>query len=788
MPDMEPVYEALRSADAAGRTEDVQKLSEYIRSQPSPSEQPKQVQQPETKKSYLDQGVSAVKNFINNKDGPKAERTKTPISDIAKSTLTGGAIGGGIAAAAVAFAPEIMQVAGVAATGLGAFFPPLLAVGPPLIEAGTALKVARLGTAIGSTLLASAGSIGLATATAAGSSAVGKTAGIAAANQGVSQRKADLIEVGATAGTTLIPGIVKGVIGAMLPGAAKTALNVFNHFSEGKSVESAQKALSSLTEKGVPEQFAMKQLKKGMADAEMVATKTRDEAIKKGMQDAIEISGRSPVEAAKHVKEITAAGNQLVADTKTQSLVIQDALGNKLNNVSRFDAFAKPELNKLAAPKEMTDIGNDLRASVSKEQQQLSAARHEAYGREHTELSDIAKGKEEAGIFPTDSNTNKKFTDGLEAKLLNTKEGIAAAKGRDVIGDPSIRAANQQLYEALTPRKLETGEIVKPTFESLRQTSRKLGEKAYGSVDTGFSALSQKEAQVAKEHIDTLLNEHVGDRYEAMQKKYSVESGELSKYNSKTGKAATAIDRMDTEAFVTDAQSLPGKYFKTSTGVKDLIELTGGDKEKVLQLAKDYSRHELEDMSSKDAYAFIAKGSDWIRELPGLKQELTATADSLKAIESNLSKAGNVLKSSQTTAKETFDAAQKSSQIFNKDGFDTATIQQLLKSNDQPAIKKALDTVAGTPGGKEQLVGLARNVLSTQNKKTVTETWQNLGPIVKRLISPTEYEKIAIDVKVLEKAGDTTETRSKLRRLTEKALLSITNQFIGSVTSENTTN
>lgn len=777
MDTLEDVKGMFMRADAAGDTKAAQMFSDQI----------------DHMEKQAKPGTSAKPEV---KDGSQpATQSATPGMDIAKSTVAGAGIGAGIGAVASAFAPEIMQGVGAVVMGAGVLFPPIVvpseALGMSLFNAGTALKTARLATSLASVAMA-AGSAAVSGAVGgAASGAASKTAGVVAAGVGASQKTADRVElgVGLASGFTSELGKLTGYIGkSLMPSMAKTAVNMFASFSEGKSVQAAQKALVGVTKQGVPEQFAMKQLKIGMEEAEKTAVKTRDAAIQKGMQEAMQIAGKSPTEAAKHVEKITASGNKLVSDAKSQALVIQDAFGKEIANVARFEAFAKPELNKLGPARELTDIGNELRSSITKEQQQQVAVRHTDYARAHDEVSSIAKAKEEKGLFPTDLPKNKEFVANLEAKLMNTPAGVAAAKGRTTIGDPSIKAANKQLYDALTPQIVPTGkmgadgkevmQIVKPTFESLRQTSRKLGERAYGSVDTGFSAMGQAEAKVAKKHIDEILGEHVGPQYKAMQSKYADETGELAKYSSKTGKQATAVDRMDTEAFVTDPAALPKKMFTSATTVKDAIELTGGNKAKVMSLAKDYSRHELDGMSSKQAYEFIEKNSDWMRELPGLRQELTKTADSFKAIESNLDQAGNVLKGSQKSADEAFGASMKGSQTYNKTGFDAPTMQALLKSNDKPAIEKALNQVAGTPGGKEQLVGLARNTLGTQGKKDVGQTWENLGPIMQRLIPANEYAKLAKDVSALQKAGDTKEARNAFARLAEKAILTVTNQYL----------
>lgn len=812
---IEDVKGMFMRADKAGDTASAKILLNQIDAMQAQQTTSKQQTAQETKPSEK----STVSKFFSNVDNalkppepgksfleqPGEKSFGSVGSAIGKETVFGGITGAAASAALTAIAPEALMAVG-AALEFGA---PLFGPAAPLAE-GAGLALAGAGESLRATRLARIGSSAIAgIIPGAVSGAASETAGQGAEMLGASKGTADAVRLGTGLATGLTPELATAgayigkVFGKFVPDAAKAAFNFAKSVvsteatSTARAVSSAQRNLVKSVQAGVPEHYAFAQISKGMQAAEDAANSARKQAMQKAMQDAAQIAGNDPDKAALLVKNATANGNKLVADTKKQSLVLQDAFGDKIKTVAKVRAFAKPELAKVGETKELTDIGNSLRSSMTQEEQQALAVRAEGYHKADLNIKNIVAEKEAQGQYPGTTPAMKELTSDLEKKLRNTPAGREAAGERITIGSPSIKAATQRLYDSVTSGKVGTGkfdeagdEIFKQgqvTIESLRQTSRELGERAYGSVDTGFAAMGQKEAQAAKKQVDKVIGDYVGDEYKAMQTQYAHESGELAKYGTSSGKAGTAQSRVDPQQFIMDAAKIPDRYFKSSTGVKDLIELTGGNKELVAKEAASYSVHEMTDMSSDQAKKYIQANNDWIREVPGLNKKLSTYADSLNTIENNFNKAGSVLKNAEKSTTETFTASQKASQIINKEGFTREETVNLVKSGSKEDIATMAKYVAGTPEGKQQLSDLARVVLSKESKQGADSLWNDkLFPLMKNILPAKEFEALNKDAQRLISANEPKKAEEFIRRIIKKALISVTNPYL--YINENSTN
>lgn len=722
-------------------------------------------------------------------------------SDIGVSGVVGGALG--------ALAPEITTGLGVASMAI-----PVVGevVGPALIAAGSAMRTARVAEM-----------------------AAGALSGLASEGAG---------QVADAAGASPLVGAATRIVGGMAsPGAAeiagyvsktaKAAWNVATRLAGAEpsipaAVTKAKELLSDKILATQPQLDLHAALQQGVAHDTQAADDAARAHVAEAHAKAAKIAATDEAAAQRVIDDARVHGDALRDEAAKRAEVLGRATDGKLQTASRVKALADKELLTVGTPKEMSDIGNSLRSKITGEQQKAITERNAAYQATVGERDAAVAAKESAGVHVDSLPETKALKDEIAQKLLLTKKGREAAQGKAAVTDPGVQSAYQRIYDSVSNRRVQTGvnpdtgaptyQTFKTTFDALDHVRRKLGDVAFGKEAEGYSALGQNLAKDMYGKISTIQEKFAGPAQKELQTNYSQGTQGLTKFGTAAGKKATAVDRMDPEAFTKDPAAIPQSYFHSQQGVKDLKELTN-DPALVANAAHDYVARQLAGKSSAQAQAWLKAPAqtDWMREVPGLSEKATAYAGKVEQIErvsgglekkatafaaekakttsdaaltadkvmsdarkdretrlrSRSDERGEIVKSAGEAAASTRNAVVEKAQAVVKAGFPAEATRRLLMSGTPEELQQATRYLAGTPGGKAALDGSVRSVLKELSQQKLEQTWnERLLPMLRegQLVKGGDLAKLQQDVNYVLRAYEGKAARTLTQKLVTAAL------------------
>jgi len=707
---------------------------------------------------------------------------------IASSTGLGAVLG--------AASPEIVSGVGAA---MG-FIPGLQPAAPYVFGIGRAMRVER-------TAMALAGAV---------SGAVSETAGQATEALGGSEETANKVRFAAGLGSPLVGPVAKAIIAPFVPKAAKTAWGAVQALAgqEGKAtaaaIAQAKGKLSSDALSTAPQLDLHVALKQGV-DADI---KAADMAAGKVLSDAHAQAAKIAATDGKAAEQLITEAKQKAEALRNQAAVraavLDKATAGQLERAERVSKQAEGALHKIGQPQEVSDIGKSIRGKVTAEQNAALQARDQQFQALKTQRDAVVQQKEASGKFVDQEPAMKELKEELSRKLLNTKSGRAAAQGKAEATESGVVGAYQKVYDAVANRRVQTGvnadgnptyETFKTSFDALDHVRRKLGQVAKGEAE-GYEALGKGIANDLYHKISKIQKDYVGgDLQSRLQGVYREGSGSLTKFETATGKKLTAVDRVDPEVFSKDPAAIPGAYFKSQQGVKDLLELTG-EPGLVHQAAESYTARQLAGRNAKQVqdWASNPQQTDWMREVPGLQQKVKAYATELERIEKYEASAQGRVKAVQDAkgkmlgglkgeqekvmaraydsagkmAEESAKArgvaiadgtkaaaalkesAEKQAKSVIAGGAAPADVRKLLTDTDVNGLRYAAKYISGSPGGQKALEGSVRNILAQESPQGIQKLWnERLHVVMKEthMLPPKVLEKLDADVQRVLRSG-----------------------------------
>ena len=688
------------------------------------------------------------------------------IASAAKS-IAGSTAFGGIAGA---LSPEIVTGIGMAASfipGIGE------AVGPALMETGTAMRGMRLAEA-------GAGAV---------SGLVSESAGQAVEAGRGTKAEADAARL---VGGMLTPGA--GAVAGAVAKPAKLAWNFAQKVIGGeqsipKAVEVARENLAKLSEAGQPQTAMHAMLQKGVEADRQAADKAADAVMADAHKRAASIAQSDAATATRLVDEARTRADQIRAEAAQRANVLDKASAGKLATANRVLAQAAPELAKVGQVSELSDIGNTLRQAATAKQGEEIAARNSAYQATVAERDAAVKAKEEAGQTVGDTAAMASLKKELNSKLSG-EGGFAKTT------DAGIRRVYQQVHDAVNPSDQ------KLSFEALDQVRRRLGDVIAGNQSPeGYEAIGKQAAQKMYAQISRAQEEFAGEAQKTLQSEYAAASGDLTRFGSKAGKKLTAVDRIDPEKFAGDAKALPKAFFNSQQSVRDAKELTGNP-QLVGRQAADYAARSMQGMSAKQAQAWVRDNNDWMREIPGLPQRSAAYAQKLAQIErvneglqkraalkakeseltrggaastaekerqAGLEEAGRIARGTEeakqrvvaegskaaSAAREQAFAPAKGIETILKGGEAPEAVRNLLLNGKPEQTRRAAAMLAGEPGGKQVLEQSVRQSMRNMTEGNLRQQWtERIRPMLSdgKMIPPERLKALDEDVNRLLRA------------------------------------
>lgn len=676
---------------------------------------------------------------------------------VAASTAFGGVVG--------ALSPEIVTGLGMAASAL-----PVVGevAGPALVATGQAMRAAR----------------GAAAVAGAFSGATSEGAGQAAAAAGATKGQAEAARL---VGGMLTPGAgaLAGFVSKPLKLAWTAAQKMVGaETSIPKAVETARENIARMAEAGQPQTAMHAMLQKGV-EADRQAAKAAGDAVLADAHVRAATVARMDADAATRiVDDARTRANAMRADAAKRATALEKASDGKLATANRVLAQAAPELAKVGQVSELSDIGTTIRQAATVKQGEQLAVRNEAYKATVAERDAAVTAKESAGQSIDD-------TPAMQALKKDLAGRLGVQKGFVQTTDQGVRRGLEQVQKAITP-----GEGQKTSFEALDQVRRRLGDVISGHQPVeGYEAIGKQAAQRMYAQISKAQEEFAGPTQRKLQSEYAEGAAGLTKFGSKAGQKLTAIDRVDPERFAGDPKALPGYFFNSQQGVRDLRELTGNP-QLVNRQAADYAARLMQGMSAKQARAWQASNSDWLREVPGLPQRVTAYANKLDQIESVASRLGKKAagKASEAEATRTAGAAageqeltegvkragkaaegsvaaqervkeqgSKAASAAQEERFAPAKgLESILKSGESPeAIRSLLlngkpeqtrlaaQHLATQPGGQAVLEQSVRQTMRNMTEGNLQQQWtERIQPMLRdgKMIPPERLHALEADV------------------------------------------
>lgn len=402
-----------------------------------------------------------------------------------------------------------------------------------------------------------------------------------------------------------------------------------------------------------------------------------------GQQRANEIMGKAEAEIARLAPGAEAQAAQIRQRARDEAaatlfaakqqadqraIQIREIENRARQATQRFEGRVPQAREAIGRPAEVSDIGQSLRDKIVQVQGDRIANRTAQANADNAAVRAEVDAKQAKGELVENLPEYKALLDEIKAKAgIGLKEPLKAER------DPGTVSALTNLYNSLRTRQIEQdGAVVNlPTsFDAIDTIRRKLGEAFRNPQAEGYGAIGQNMAKDYYKRLSEILGKY-SDAKKNLISNYEELSRELDIFKG-VGRKATAMDRYDPTRFQTDPASLPAEYFSSRQSVRDLIDLTGGDRGLVEQQARAYVARQLQ--TAQDANQvrnFVDRNNDWLREFPQLQTQVNQFADQLAQTTRVTGRLGELQKGLGTELKalpQTLSQAQKQATQITKAG------------------------------------------------------------------------------------------------------------------------
>jgi hypothetical protein len=463
-------------------------------------------------------------------------------------------------------------------------------------------------------------------------------------------------------------------VGAMNK-AAKEIQSLSNN--DLKTLNSMAKALGG----GKYEQGSMELIyalvgKEGLAEA-----RATEEAIDRILTNAkTQADAIKDADAAQASRILNLAQRKAAEIKQSSETRLQNNLLLKLEQQRKSTTgieIAKNRLSEIVAPpKELSDIGNELRDSISNLQKDRVVLRQTVRDQEIAMRDAEIQNKVAKNDLISNTNDIREIVSDLKKLVLREYEAIpveapitAKAQVDQVNGllqslqgvpvriqnnrvslPANINPANSGYIKDYIQKLSQLGNlegrtvVVPPSFEAIDQIRRSLGEAFKGKPPVGYESINKEFAKDLYVKLSKAMGKY-SEQHRRFIESYEALSRDLDIFRTKGAKKALALDDYLENNFATDPQGLAKYYFSSQQKVRDLLELTE-NKPLVEKTALEYVAGELKGKDSRAVVDYLTKreNSDWLRELPQVRKKLERYADQLAAAEARAGKAQSIVK------------------------------------------------------------------------------------------------------------------------------------------------
>jgi hypothetical protein len=475
-------------------------------------------------------------------------------------------------------------------------------------------------------------------------------------------------------------------------------------------------------------------------------------------------------------------------------------------------AQAKAARASVGVEREASDVGNTLRNKITELFGGLAEKRSADYKAQKAIRDAAVAEKELAGEFVRNMPEYKDLLSNLRGKLLIGAE--AQTQKTAPVTEKGVLQAYQNIYDAVSARRVQVGvneegnpifKTFPTSFDALDDVRRRLGDVAFGKEVEGYSAIGSDIAKTYYGKISELQSKFAGESHDALQGGYEMASRLLDKYRSRVGKKTTAIDRFDPTRFATDPASLPNTYFSSQQSVRDLLELTGNDRNFVLKEASDFTARQLRDKNATGVKSWMNSNSDWLTALPEVRTKVSSYLQTLERAErvaGKTTKAGQILEAKETTIlrageraaaagekaadKIGAEAAQRARTILG-DSNPARRVQQIILGGKTSEWAEVGPILAASPEGKRLITESVQQIMADRASTGLTSSIQvfklDVAPSLKAagLMSDAQLSSLEAQLRAISNSAMSEAAKmTLLQRTIKNAIIGYSAQPVGS--------
>ena len=387
------------------------------------------------------------------------------------------------------------------------------------------------------------------------------------------------------------------------------------------------------------------------AERRVAEQRARDATQSASVRQISEIDNKALIDKAR--KEADA----VIADARNRVTRMRDiATRARASGAQRMEAAGR-EVSAVGTPSTPTETGTKIRDAVTPIFERLKKVRAENAEKNKGDAFAFAAQKENQNIMPKD-------TQAFRSGMAELQQMIDTATLAD------INAPLKKIKNALSPPMREVDGVVTPskpvTFEGLEQIRRFLRDRSYGLPAEGYDAIGQQQAGRLADIVENIQKEFSPGITKFLDQ-YRKDSEPLRAFKTKLGEAIVGKEEFDMGRFATDPAVLGSKFFKTEGGIKQLVELLGGDKTQAEQIARGFVADNLRGASSKDIARKVNEWRDWLPQFPALQSQLQRAEQQLAQAERISGKREAVSKTLRGEAQALPEAASRAASRIEAD-------------------------------------------------------------------------------------------------------------------------
>lgn len=570
---------------------------------------------------------------------------------------------------------------------------------------------------------------------------------------------------------------------------------------------------------GVPEHDLYRFLKEGAEAGVQVARDAGEKLIEAGYAQAAKLVSGNPAAAEAAVAEAKREAQKLTAAAAQDMARIGKIASGRLESAEVVGRTANAAREKIGARLSYDQIGAPLQGKAVQVRDAADAKLKATDAELRAATDAVVDAQERAGKFLDAEPAMKALKAELEQKLLSTVKGREAStvplpggelQGIARVTEGGVEGAYGKVLDAIKNKRVQTGvdadgiplyQTFKTSFEALGHVRRKLGDAAFGQEKEGYGALGQKIAKDLYKKVSQIQEDYAGKAFTDMQENYSQRITAAEKWKTAAGRRLVDTDPAAADVLKTDPASIPGRYFQSAQGVKDLITLTESPS-LVHQSAHNFAARATKGMSAANTEKWIAENDGWIPEVPGLGQKLAAAVKEIAKIErvqgkleasaanlqskrlgirdatqaelgeiavqgrkeasarigSRVEEAAGIRTRAEEAAALGLKEPQAWKDLVTGKGFDVEAVSGLLRHGTASELQRGFRYTAGVPGGPEAIEGSVRRVLGQTSALKLPEVWNGRLMVALKegkVLPPERLAKLDADVqRAMAEAGE----------------------------------